>query len=283
MTPQKLAAILAVASVTGFAVPAEAAGDATRGEYVFHASGCQSCHTAKGAPPLAGGVTFDTPFGVFVSPNITPDPETGIGGWSEEDFIRALREGISPDGSPYYPSFPFTSYTKMTDEDLRDLKAYLDTVTPVRNDPGGHDLGFPFSMRFGLWPWRWVFFEERRFIPNPDKSDEWNRGAYLTEGPGHCGECHSPRNFAGVVDEDRAYTGTDAGPEGKPVPGLRADDDIGAWSIGDITTFLQIGLTPDGDFVGGAMTDVVNNDTGKLTDADVRAIAVYLKDLPPLD
>jgi len=275
--------ILMLAFLFAPATTALAAGDATRGEYIFHAGGCQSCHTAKNGALLAGGVRLDTPFGTFVTPNITPDPEAGIGGWSDDDFIRAMTEGLSPDGSPYYPSFPFTSYTHMTEQDLRDLKAWLDTVPPVATAAGPHDLNFPFSFRFGLWPWRWAFFDKAPFVANPDKSAEWNRGAYLVQGPGHCGECHSPRNFAGVVDTDRAYAGNKNGPEGKPVPGLRPKDDIGNWSISDVTTILQLGLTPDGDFMGGAMVDVIENDTSKLTEADVRAIAVYLKELPPLD
>lgn len=278
-----LAAVLAAACAASAAAPAAAAGDAKRGAYIFHAGGCESCHTAKGGAPLAGGHRLETPFGTFVVPNITPDPKTGIGGWSDADFIRALTDGVSPDGRPYYPAFPFTSYTRMTEQDLRDLKAYLDTVAPVEHATGPHELSFPFNIRFGLWPWRWLFFERAPFVPDPAKPDTWNRGAYLVEGPGHCGECHSPRNFAGATDESRALAGSKDGADGKPVPGLRADSDIGDWSVDDIATLLSIGLTPDGDIVGGAMTDVVENDTGKLTDADRNAIAVYLKDLPPLD
>lgn len=269
------AALTATVPMTG-----HAAGDAQRGKYVFHASGCESCHTAKGAPRLAGGVRINTPFGTFVTPNITPDPETGIGGWSDEDFIRAMTEGLSPDGAPYYPAFPFTSYARMTLQDLRDLKAWLDGVPAVRRDAGSHDLTFPFSIRSGLWPWRWAFFTKRPFVANPAKSLEWNRGAYLVQGPGHCGECHSPRNFVGVVDTGATLAGNSNGPEGKSVPGLRPANDIGSWSVDDVITVLQIGLTPDGDFMGGAMIDVIENDTSKLSDADVRAIAIYLKDLP---
>lgn len=278
-----LPAILVALFTIAATLPATAAGDARRGEYIFHAGGCASCHTQKNNARLAGGYRLETPFGIFVAPNITPDPEHGIGGWSEADFVRAMTEGVSPDGAPYYPSFPFTSYTRMTGQDLRDLKAWLDTVPPVAGDPGAHDLKFPFNFRFGLWPWHWAFFSPQPFEANPDKSAEWNRGAYLVEGPGHCGECHSPRNFAGAIDADRALSGNPEGPEGKAVPGLRATDDIGDWSVDDIETVLGIGLTPDGDVMAGAMADVVENGTGKLTDADRNAIAVYLKDLPPLE
>jgi mono/diheme cytochrome c family protein len=276
---------LAVAAAIATAAPStgHAAGDPARGEYLYHAGGCESCHTAKDGAPLAGGVRLEMPFGAFVAPNITPHPQAGIGGWSEADFVSAMTEGISPEGDPYYPAFPFTSYMRMTEQDLRDLKAWLDTVAPVATPAPPHDVAFPFSLRVGLWPWRWLFFDKQPFVADPAKSDEWNRGAYLVQGPGHCGECHSPRNLLGVVDESRAFDGNDNGPDGKSVPGLRPDDNIGGWSVGDVVTILQLGLTPDGDFMGGAMTDVIKNDTSKLTDADVRAIAVYLKDLPPLD
>jgi mono/diheme cytochrome c family protein len=274
---------IAAAIAAGTQSTGHAAGDPARGEYLFHAGGCESCHTAKDGAPLAGGVRLETPFGTFVAPNITPHSQAGIGGWSEADFIHAMTEGISPEGAPYYPAFPFTSYARMTERDLRDLKAWLDTVAPVATPAPPHDVAFPFGLRFGLWPWRWLFFDRQPFVADPAKTDEWNRGAYLVQGPGHCGECHSPRNLLGVVDESRAFAGNDNGPDGKSVPGLRPDDDIGGWSVGDVVTLLQLGLTPDGDFMGGAMTDVIKNDTSKLTDADVRAIAVYLKDLPPLE
>jgi mono/diheme cytochrome c family protein len=279
-TLRRVAASLPLVIVA--AVPGYAAGDAERGAYVFHAGGCESCHTVKDGPQLAGGLRLATPFGTFVVPNITPDRTTGIGGWSEQQFIRAMTDGIAPDGSPYYPAFPFTSYARMTEQDLRDLKAWLDTVPAAVNATPPHELDFPYGVRFGLWPWRWLFFEKRPFVPDPAQSAEWNRGAYLVTGPGHCGECHSPRNFAGVVDADRTLAGTPNGADGKRVPGLRPSDDIGDWSQGDIEFLLQVGLTPDGDVAGGAMADVVAHGTSKLSETDRRAIAVYLKSLPPL-
>jgi mono/diheme cytochrome c family protein len=272
----------AAALLAGAPAAAHAAGDPARGEYLFHAGGCESCHTAKDGPPLAGGRRLDTPFGTFIVPNITPDLNTGIGGWSEDDFVTAMTDGLSPDGGPYYPAFPFTSYMRASGQDLRDLKAFLDTVPPVENTSPSHDLNFPFNIRLGLWPWRWAFFDRQPFAPDPGRSAEWNRGAYLVTGLGHCGECHSPRNFAGVVDEDRALAGTRKGPEGKPIPGLRPNDDIGDWSVDDVAFLLKTGLTPDGDVVGGAMADVVEHGTSKLTDADLHAIAVYLKAQPAL-
>ena len=274
---------IAAALIAGSAGTANAAGDPVRGAYIFHAGGCQSCHTARNGQMLAGGHRLRTPFGTFVVPNITPDRTTGIGSWSEEEFIRAMTDGIAPDGRPYYPAFPFTSYMRMSDRDLRDLKAWLDTVPPVENATEPHDLKFPFGVRTGLWPWRWLFFGKRAYVADTTQTKEWNRGAYLVTGPGHCGECHSPRNFAGVVDTGRAFAGTKDGPDGKAVPGLRPTDDIGDWSVDDVLFALQLGLAPDGDVISGAMADVIEHATSKLTEEDVRAIAVYLKSLPPLD
>lgn len=266
-----------------FAVQVQAA-DAKHGAYVFATAGCAACHTAeKGGEFLAGGRELKTDFGSFYTPNITPDPETGIGGWSDEDFLRAMRRGISPDGDHYYPSFPYTSYARMTDADVLDLKAYLDTVPAVRNDVRDHDLPFPFNIRLSMIGWKLLFFDDDRFEPDPNRSEAWNRGAYLVNGPGHCGECHSPRNILGVVDEERALSGNKNGPEGDAVPNITpGPDGIGDWSEDDIVAALEIGILPDGDFLGGAMTDVIKENTGKLSDEDRRAIATYLTSLPPL-
>lgn len=264
---------------------AAGAGDAERGAYVLRLAGCATCHTApKGGQFLAGGRELKSPFGSFFPPNITPDPETGIGDWSDEDFVRALRQGKSPDGKPYYPAFPYTSYTRMTRQDILDLKAYLDTLEPVRNPVRGHELYFPFSVRSGLNIWRSLFFEPDTLSANPTQSAAWNRGAYIVNGPGHCGECHTPRNLLGAMQRDRAFSGNSNGPEGDPVPNItgHTKKGIGAWTIDDVVSFLQIGLKPDGDFAGGAMSSVIEDATGKLTDADVMAIATYLKSLPAI-
>jgi mono/diheme cytochrome c family protein len=254
---------------------------ARRGELVFNAGGCTNCHTAKGGPPLAGGDAIQSPYGAFYAPNITPDPETGIGGWSEVDFARAMREGRAPDGSPYYPAFPYTSYAKMTDEDLRALKAYLDTVPPVSRPSRPHELWFPFDQRWGMRLWQWAFFAPERFEPDPARDAQWNRGAYLVQGPGHCQECHTPRTFYGVLEEDRAFAGAQLGKE--KVPNITGDPEagLGEWSASDIGTVLKLGMTPEGDFVGSEMAKVVNNATGKLPDEDIAAIAAYVKSLPP--
>ena len=259
-------------------------GDAKRGEYVARLGGCHSCHTdhKKRGPSLAGGVTLKSPFGTFHVPNITPDKETGIGGWSEEDFIRAMTEGVAPDGSHYYPSFPYTSYTRMTRQDLVDLKAYLDAVQPVRKETPAHELSFPYNIRFMLGPWKWIFFDRGEFEPKPDRSGTWNRGAYIVTGPAHCGECHTARNFFGATSDDFALGGTRVGADGEPVPNItpHPKQGIGTWSSSDIEFALKSGMLPDGDFVGSSMAEMVENSSSHWTDADIKAVAEYLRSLP---
>lgn len=267
--------------------PAVAAeGEPARGEYVLRMAGCVTCHT-KGddGPFLAGGRAIESPYGTFYSSNITPDPATGIGGWSAGDFIVALTRGISPRGHPYYPAFPYTSYTRMTQQDLLDLKAYLDTVPPVRAEVPEHDLGFPANLRFLVRGWQLLFLDEGPFVARPDQDEVWNRGAYLVNGPGHCGECHTPRGPLGASDPDRHLAGQKKGPQHeKGVPNLRSGKDgLDGWSKTDITYMLQTGILPDGDVVGGDMGNVVDDETSHLEAADLEAIATYLMSLPPLD
>ena len=259
-------------------------GDAERGAYMLAAAGCVACHTVpKDGAFLAGGRELKTDFGSFFTPNITPDPETGIGNWSNEDFIRAMKKGVSPDGGRYYPTFPYTSYKRMTRQDMLDLKAYLDTVPPVRNAVPDHDLAFPFGIRASMMGWQLLFFDDTPFEADPTQSDAWNRGAYLVNGPGHCGECHTPRNLLGVVDSGRPLAGNANGPEGDAVPNITPHSSgIGGWSEDDIVSMLEVGLLPDGDFAGGAMTDVIEESTSKLSEDDRKAIASYLLSLPPL-
>lgn len=280
-----LRTLLALAAIAVAPMAHAQTGDPVRGEYVLATGGCVACHTAEnGGAFLAGGRELKTDFGSFFSPNITPDPETGIGGWSDEDFIKALREGVSPKGAHYYPSFPYTSYARMTVQDIVDLKAYLDSIPAVRNPVPAHDLAFPFNIRMSMIGWKLLFFDDAPFAPDPSKSAEWNRGAYLVTGPGHCGECHSPRNFIGVVDSDRALSGNKNGPEGDAVPNITPGaGGIGDWSTDDIVSALEIGLLPDGDFMGGSMTEVVEDNTSKLTAEDREAIALYLTSLAPID
>lgn len=257
------------------------------GAYVFRAGGCLECHTdtKNKGPALAGGRELATPYGAFYSPNITPDPETGIGRWSEAQFITAMREGKAPDGSPYFPAFPYTSFTKATDEDLRALWAYLKAQPPVSQPNRGHDLQFPFGIRSLMWGWRLLFFEAGMFRPDPAKSAEWNRGAYLVEALAHCGECHTPRNQLGGFQSDMRFAGSADNAEGDRVPNItpHPKTGIGSWSEKDIAGYLGSGMTPDGDFAGGLMGDVIEHSTKYLTEQDRLAMAVYLKSLPPID
>lgn len=263
---------------------AAASGDPKRGDYVARLGGCHSCHTdpKKKDAPLAGGLALKSPYGTFYVPNITPDKETGIGGWSESDFVRAMTEGTAPDGSHYYPAFPFTSYTRMHQRDLLDLKAYLDTVKPVRNGVPSHDLHFPYNFRFALGIWKWLFFRPGSFKPEPEKSASWNRGAYLVTGPGHCGECHTVRNFLGASDEDRALAGMKRGPDGKRVANItpHPKDGIGLWSAADLVEFLKTGKRPFGEDVEAPMYEVIDNNTSHWTQDDLKATAEYLLSLP---
>jgi mono/diheme cytochrome c family protein len=258
----------------------EHAEQVKRGEYVLTIGGCVSCHTnekAKGKP-LAGGVPIKTPFGTFFTPNITPDKETGIGGWSDDEFIQAMTKGMAPDGSHYFPAFPYTSYTKISRQDLLDLKAYLDTVSPVNAKVQEHDVPFPFNVRAGMAIWKFLFFENAGFKPDRRKSEEWNRGAYLVNGPSHCVECHTPRNLLGGVKTDQMLAGEPNSPEGEKIPSLLTTDGspFAKWSLSDTVFGLQTGMTPKGDFLGGSMGKVIANTTGKMTEADLKAIAVYL-------
>jgi len=277
-------AALVAFGLIAFSAAAQGAGDRERGAYVALLSGCKTCHTdfkGKGAP-YAGGRQLKTPFGIFHVPNITSDRETGIGGWSEADFIRAMTRGVAPDGSHYYPAFPYTSYTRMKGRDLIDLKAFLDSLPAVRNKVPPHALQFPYNMRFSLAGWKLLFFEPGPFQQTAGKTAAWNRGAYIVNGPGHCGECHTARNFYGATGEEYALAGTRKGPDGKIVPNItpHSKQGIGKWKPDDILALLRDGALPDGDVVGGAMADVVEHGTSLWTDADRRAVVEYLVSLP---
>lgn len=280
-----LRSALAVCLVVGSPAAAAATGLAAHGAYLTDAADCVACHTdaEHGGKPFAGGRAIPTPFGTFYSPNITPDPETGIGRWSDAQFLRALRNGERPDGASYYPVFPYTSFTRIADEDALAIKSYLFSLPPVRHPDRPQQVSFPFFWRVLLKPWKWLFFSPGRFQPAPEESVEYNRGAYLVNALAHCGECHTPRNWFGASIDSRFLGGTSAGPDGKPAPNITPDaaTGIGNWSIDDIVGVLTDGHTPDSDFVGGAMAEVVKS-TSKLTAADRRAIAVYLKSVPPI-
>ena len=282
------AALLAAALVGGAGAAAKAdQAQLERGAYIFNAADCAACHTnfKEKGQLLAGGRALNTPFGKLYSPNITADPEHGIGKWSDADFIRALRKGIAPDGSRYFPVFPFTSFTKMTDADMADLKAYIFSLPTSTQPDQPHDVDFPFGWRFLLRPWRWLNFAEGSFEPDSAQSPDWNRGAYLVEALGHCGECHTPRGWLGGLDSDDGLSGTTDGPDGQKVPNITPDEatGIGTWSDRDIAGLLKTGILPDGDVVGSVMGEVVQWSTSRLTDDDRAAIAIYLKSLPAID
>ena len=265
----------------------EHAASAAYGEYLFAAAGCKGCHTdtADGAVMAAGGRALKTPFGTFYGPNITPHPEHGIGGWSDADFIRALRQGVAPDGSDYYPAFPYASFTGMTDTDMLDLKAYLDTLAPaaVANRP--HDLPLPLKFRPALAVWKLLYLRPGPLAAEGGRTRDWLRGRYLVRALGHCGECHTPRDALGGPVADMFLAGTRSGPEGKPIPNITPHDGtgIGGWKPNDIAFLLEIGMVPDGDFVGAAMGEVVEESTTKLTAEDRAAIAEYLLSLPAVE
>jgi mono/diheme cytochrome c family protein len=261
---------------------ASAQGDAKRGEYLAKAGGCVGCHTEEreGATPFAGGRALKTPFGTFYGPNITPHPQAGIGRWSEADFVRALREGRRPDGANYYPAFPYPSFTRITDADLRDLWAYLRSLPPSGQPSRPHELGLLYRARFTLGVWKWLYFKPGAFAPDSQKNAMINRGAYLVRALGHCGECHTPRNSLGGPKPDRTLAGGKM-PDGATASNLTPTR-LKDLSDAELRDVLTTGLLPDGDVLGEAMGEVVRNTTSQLTGADLHAVIAYLRSLPPL-
>ncbi len=262
--------------------------DAKRGEYLIRAGGCIACHTDEQAlkdkgPILGGGRVFKTPFGTFIGPNISKDPVHGIGKWSDAEFVNAFRAGRAPSGHNYYPAFPYTSFAGAEVRDLLDIKAYIFTLPAQAKPNKPHELGFPYNVRFGLTFWKWMYFDRTPFRPDATKSAEWNRGAYLVNHLAHCGECHTPRGRMGAMKRDMFLAGA-PDIEGGIAPNITPDEEtgIGKWSESAIIDVLKSGLLPDGDTVGGAMTDVVNHGTSHLNDADLKAMAVYLKSVKPI-
>lgn len=254
-----------------------------RGRYLIHAGGCISCHTEKDGVPLAGGYAIESPFGTFFSPNITPDQETGIGAWSDNEFVAAFHDGLSPEGDDYFPAFPYTSYTGISRDDLLAMKAYLFSLEPVEKENRKHDLAWYMSTRLAAGAWKIRYFDAARFEPDSARSAEWNRGAYLVRHLGHCGECHTPRSGTGAFIDGRELAGSPAPKEdGGSVPNITPDSahGIGKWSEDDIEYFLDIGMLPDGDFSGGSMGAVIEDNTSQLTREDRLAIVEYLKSVP---
>ncbi|WP_316175800.1 MULTISPECIES: cytochrome c [unclassified Bradyrhizobium] len=260
------------------------APDLANGQEMFNIGGCASCHAVPNQPDrlkLGGGLPLSSPFGTFYAPNISPDPTDGIGRWSEAEFVNAVVRGVSPDGSHYYPAFPYPSYAAAKIDDVRDLFAYMKTLPPVAGASRAHDTPFPFNIRRTVGVWKLLFFDDRPFAANASRPPEWNRGAYLVKTLGHCAECHSPRNaLGGIVSAQRLAGGPD--PEGQGfVPNI-TQKGLADWSESDISYFLETGQLPDGDSAGGSMARVIRN-TSQLTPEDRKAMAVYLKSLPPVE
>jgi len=264
------------------------------GETMFNIGGCSACHAVPDEDPakvdrlrLGGGLVLPSPFGTFTVPNISPDPNDGIGRWTEANFVTAMWEGTAPDESHLYPAFPYGSYRHMELADVRDLFAYLKTLPQVSGRAPPHNLAFPFNIRRLLGGWKLLFLRGGPFEPDPSKSVQWNRGAYLVNGPGHCAECHSPRNFLGGIVASERFAGAPT-PDGKGwVPNITpaglghwGNDDV-AWTEKDIASFLDDGMNPAGDYAGGLMAEVVRN-TSRLSAADRAAIANYIFSLPPV-
>jgi mono/diheme cytochrome c family protein len=296
---RKLAILVAIVAVIGAAVfwlvtmpatvSASALGphapDLANGKTMFYAGGCAACHATPNQEDktrLGGGMALKTIFGTFYPPNISFDPRDGIGGWSEANFVTAMQKGTSPDGSHYYPVFPYTSYQRMKLDDVRDLFAYLKTLPAVQGKVRDHDLPLHFKWRRTLGGWKFLFLDGKELQPDPSKSAQWNRGAYLANAPSHCAECHSPRNLlGGIIQSQRFAGGPD--PEGGDgsVPNI-TQAGIGDYSERDIERILETGDQPNGDSVGGSMTPVVGN-ISKLPAEDRAAIAAYVKSLPPVE
>ncbi len=262
--------------------PIALVGDVDRGAYLARASGCIACHTnfAKGGAPLAGGVVLGTPFGTLYSPNLTTDPDHGIGGWSQAQFARAVRDGVSPDGHAYYPAFPYPFYANFSDQEVADLWVAFQTVPPVAEPSRPPEMGFPFNQRWGLKLWRAAFLEPPRTEPVAGKGEIWNRGRELVEGAAHCAACHTARNFVGARKSDTAhFQGSDALPGDEKAPAI---DHLTlaerGWDVASLTYALRTGITPEGDAFGGSMGEVVLYGTSFLTEADRTAIATYLMD-----
>ncbi len=255
--------------------------DIANGKTMFLIGGCSSCHAVPkqdDGTKLGGGLAINSPFGIFYVPNISPDQKDGIGAWSEAQFITAMTQGTSPSGEHLYPALPYTSYQRMAFSDVRDLFAYLKTLPPMAGRVRDHDLPFPFNIRRSLGMWKLLFLDGQPFRPDPSKSAQWNRGAYLVNGPGHCAECHSPRNILGAIITSRRFTGGESPAGQGGVPDI-TQHKLGKWSEAEIAETLETGMTADSDRVGGPMVEVVRN-TSQLSAADREAMAAYIKSLP---
>jgi len=266
-----------------FALPSVAA-EATvvsKGEYLARAADCVACHVVPGGKPYAGGLKFKLPFGSLYSPNITPDKETGIGDWSDDDFVNAVQRGVGKEGKHYYPAFPYTSYTLMSREDILAIKSYLFSLEPVSQRPPENTIGFPFNQRWGMMFWNWIFASDERFVADSRQSTEWNRGAYLVQGPGHCGECHTPRNLFQAMDSGKPLAGAELGNWQAYNISSDRQHGIGAWPEEALISYLSKGYAPGYGGAGGPMADAVEHSLRYLEPADIKAIAVFLRSTAP--
>lgn len=253
-----------------------------QGEYITRMADCEACHTAMGGAPFAGGRPFVLPFGTIYAPNITPDRETGIGKWTDAEFVRAVHKGIAADGSRLYPAFPYASYTMLTDADVLAIKAYLFSLTPVREANTPNTFSFPFNQRWLMAFWSAFFNRDERFRPVPEQSAEWNRGAYLAEAAAHCGECHTPRNLLQAMNERQKFAGGVA--EGWNAYNITSDPDsgVGGWSAEELAAYLRNGHTHGRGTASGPMGEAVDLSLSKLTPSDIAALVTYVRSARPI-
>ncbi|HEX3364507.1 cytochrome c [Phenylobacterium sp.] len=253
-----------------------------RGQYLVRAADCQACHTARGGAPFAGGLAFNLPFGSIWSPNITPDKDTGIGGWTDAQFLGALHRGVDDAGQPLYPAMPYAAFAQMTDADALAIKAYLFSLTPVHRPNRDNTFPFPFNQRWLMAVWSRLFNPDQRFQPHAERSPQWNRGAYLAEAMAHCGDCHTPRNLAQALDNRRKYAGAvAAGWKAYNITGHRLYG-IGAWSDAELAQYLSTGHAAGRGAAAGPMAEAVDLSLSHLTPSDIAALVVYLRSIPPV-
>ncbi len=250
-----------------------------RGKALTDAGDCVACHTAEKGQPFAGGRSVETPFGTIYSANITPDTATGIGSWTSDDFYRAMHEGVDPAGRRLYPAFPYPYFTKLTREDVEAIRVYLRMLDPVKNTLPANDLIWPLNYRVFLRGWNWMFFKAGTFTPHPHKSAVWNRGAYLVEGPGHCGACHTPKNIFGADKRSQRLAGGQLQNWFAPQITSASRRGIGSWQKEEIVEYLKTGRNAHSGATG-LMAEVVADSTSKMPKEDLEAIATYLKDVP---
>ena len=271
------------ASPTGVPADFASADPVARGEYLTKAADCQACHTAKGGTPFAGGLPFKLPVGTIWSPNITPDQETGIGGWSDAQFLRALREGVDDQGQHLYPAMPYAAYTYLTDSDGLAIRAYLRTLPAAHAEARANTFSFPFNQRGLMSVWSGLFNPNQRFEPNADRSAAWNRGAYLAEALGHCGECHTPRNLGQALDNRHKYAGAVAA--GWRAFNITSDHrtGVGGWDDVELAQYLAQGHAPGRGTAAGPMGEAVDLSLSHLTPTDIAAMVTYLRSIPPVE